>query len=78
MTAYERWVTVRDADRVVVDVPVKPGQQVRVTVVVDEVARPTPEALRALMADSQRAGQAASVSDEVIAAEIEAVRRRSA
>jgi len=80
MVAYERYIKVApDGTITVSGLPVAPGRTVRVTVAVEaeERARLARE-IRELLKQTQLLPQAQSLTEEEIAAEIDAVRRASA
>ena len=76
MNAYRTWLTIEDPKRVVLsDVPFAPGQRVEVLVVeADAPGADTLEELRAALKSTQSLPEARSMSDEEIAAEVEAYR----
>lgn len=76
MVAYEKSVLVEDGGEIrLTGLPVKPGQRVRVSVTVEDDSRPERvAALRRLFADMQQSPNARAITDEQIAAEIDAYR----
>ncbi len=80
MVAYERYVTVEQPGKIeITGLPVRPGQKVRVTVTVDAAERAAlVRELDELLKRTQALPQARGITDEEIAAEIEAHRRASA
>jgi antitoxin ParD1/3/4 len=80
MVAYERYITVAAPDQIVISgLPLRAGQRVRVTVVVDE--RDESERLkelRALLKQTQSLPAARTVTDEEIAAQVSAARASAA
>jgi hypothetical protein len=75
MVAYERYITVENPDALVIPgLPLRKGQRVRVTVTLDESAPATDDAeLRDLLQRTRELAPA--LTEEEIAAEIEAYRR---
>lgn len=76
MIAYKRTVTIQDPRELVLnDLPFRPGQRVEVVLLAEE-APPTmsPSELQALFRDTQALPVAQTITDDEIAAEIEAYR----
>ena len=76
MIAYKRTVTIQNPRQLVLDdLPFRPGQQVEVVILADEERQHAPFAeLQALFRETQALPQARTITDEEIAAEIEAYR----
>lgn len=80
MVAYERYVTIVKQDEVVISgLPLREGQRVRVTVVVEEGDQKSRGAeMRALFAQTQVLPQAKAVNEADIAAQVAAARASAA
>jgi hypothetical protein len=80
MVAFDRYITVENPDQIVIGgLALKPGQRVRVTVVVEEGGeRERSAELRALLKETQALPQAKTISEEEIAAQVAAARADAA
>ncbi len=76
MIAYKRTVTIQNPRELVLnDLPFQAGQRVEVVLLAEETTPiPTPADLQALFREIQALPQARTITDEEIAAEIEAYR----
>ena len=77
MTAYKKYVTIKDPKSLVLtDLPFKEGQVVEVVVIAQDNgdSQERVRALQALLRETQALPQAKAISEEEIAAEIEAYR----
>jgi hypothetical protein len=77
MNAYKRYITIEDPNHMVLSgLPFKPGQRVEVIVLAEDKERETlAEKLRQLLKETQALHQDNPLTDEEIAAEIEAYRQ---
>ncbi|BDA71310.1 hypothetical protein RIVM261_054700 [Rivularia sp. IAM M-261] len=77
MNAYKRYITIEDPNHMVLSgLPFKPGQRVEVIVLAEDFERETlAEKLRQLLKETQALHQDNPLTDEEIAAEIEAYRQ---
>jgi antitoxin ParD1/3/4 len=75
MNAYRKYITIDDPRRVVLeDLPFRHGQRVEVVLLAEEEREEQEEQLRALLRDTQALPQAKILTEEELAAEIEAYR----
>ncbi len=77
MNAYKKYITIEDPNHMVLSgLPFKPGQRVEVIILAEDRERETlAEKLRQLFKETQALHQDNPLTDEEIAAEIEAYRR---
>lgn len=77
MTAYKTYVTIQDPNQLVLaDLPFQPGQKVEVRIkVIDEKHLAAAQKLQALFKETQAMPSSQEITEEEIAAEIEAYRR---
>jgi antitoxin ParD1/3/4 len=77
MNAYKQYLTIEDPNHMVLSgLPFKPGQRVEVIILAEDFERETlAEKLRQLFKETQALHQDNPLTDEEIAAEIEAYRR---
>jgi len=76
MIAYKKYVTIQDPKRVVLaDLPIHPGQRVEIVMIAeDDESAARLQELQALFKRTQALPQARALSEEEIAAEIDAYR----
>lgn len=75
MIAYKRYVTIQDPQQVILlDLPFQPGQRVEIVMIAEEDVNARVAALQTLFKTTQQLPQAQSLTDDEIAAEIEAYR----
>ena len=76
MIAYKRTVTIQDPRELVLnDLPFRPGQQVEVVLLAEETPPSiSPSEMQALFRDTQALPVARTITEDEIAAEIEAYR----
>jgi antitoxin ParD1/3/4 len=77
MNAYKKYITIEDPNHMVLSgLPFKPGQRVEVIILTEDTERETlAEKLRQLFKETQALHQDSPLTDEEIAAEIEAYRQ---
>ncbi len=76
MNAYKKYITIEDPNRVVLsDLPFKPGQRVEVIILAEDSDRAISEKLRNLFDKTQALPEVQDITEDEIAAEIEAYRR---
>ena len=76
MNAYKKYITIEDPNHVVLsDLPFKPGQRVEVIILAEDSKRAISEELRDLFDRTQAIPGVQDITEEEIAAEIEAYRR---
>lgn len=77
MNAYKKYITIEDPNHMVLSgLPFQPGQRVEVIILAEDRERETlAEKLRQLFKETQALHQDNPLTDEEIAAEIEAYRR---
>ena len=77
MNAYKKYITIEDPNRVVLsDLPFKPGQRVEVIILAEDSDRSAiSEKLRDLFDRTQAISGIQDITEDEIAAEIEAYRR---
>ena len=80
MVAYERYITIENPDEIVISgLPLRAGQRIRVTIVVDETGSTgRDDQLRTLLKETQAFPQARAVTEAEIAAQIAAARASAA
>lgn len=76
MTAYKTYVTIQDSQQfVLADLPFQPGQKVEISIkVIDEKRLDAAQELQALFKETQSLQTSQTVTEEEVAAEIEACR----
>ena len=75
MIAYKRYVTIQDPQRVVLsDLPFQPGQRVEILIIAEEDRAARLATLQQLFRTTQALPEARKLTQEEIAAEIEAYR----
>ena len=75
MIAYKRYVTIQDPQQVILsDLPFQPGQRVEIVMIAEEDVNARVAALKALFKTTQQLPQAQSLTEDEIAAEIQAYR----
>ena len=73
MIAYKRYVTIQDPQRIVLsDLPFRTGQRVEIVMIADEDMNARIEAVQNLFKTTQALPQAKTLTEDEIAAEIEA------
>ncbi len=76
MNAYKKYITIEDPNRVVLsDLPFKPGQRGEVIILAEDSDRAISEKLRNLFDKTQALPEVQDITEDEIAAEIEAYRR---
>lgn len=76
MNAYKKYITIEDPNHVVLsDLPFKPGQRVEVIILAEDSKRAISEELRDLFDRTQALPGVQDITEDEIAAEIEAYRR---
>ncbi len=76
MNAYKKYITIEDPNRVVLsDLPFKPGQRVEVIILAEDSDHAISEKLRDLFDKTQAIPGVQDITEDEIAAEIEAYRR---
>lgn len=80
MVAFDKYITVVTPEEIVISgLPLRPGQRVRVTVVIEETSeKERGEALRELLKETQNLPGARTMTEDEIAAEVAAARASAA